>query len=182
MQMIAELLRRISLAACGLSLLLAGCAMQAPAPATEKGASPPVAYPPASRGSRTTPPPKPIPLPPPEPPPPPDPAHNVFFMSGSDQISAAGRRLLAEVAEKLKGKIRADVTLVGHTDDAGSTEFNVALAQRRVEAVADALEALGVSARQIRRVSYGDEGGGPTCATAACRQLKRRVELRVSEN
>lgn len=115
-------------------------------------------------------------------PPPPDPASNIFFSSGSDRIGPAGRRLLQEMAEKLKGKVRADITLVGHTDDAGSTEFNIALAQKRVEAVANELESMGVSPRQIRRISYGNEASGPTtCGTAICRDRERRVELRLSD-
>lgn len=116
-------------------------------------------------------------------PPPPDPESNIFFDSGSDRISAAGQRLLQKVAEKLKGKPREDITLIGHTDEAGSSEFNIALAQKRVEAVAEVLQSLGVSPRQIRHISYGNEASGPhICATARCRQNERRVELRLSGN
>lgn len=115
-------------------------------------------------------------------PPPPDPASNIFFASGSDRIGPAGRRLLQEMADKLKGKVRVDITLVGHTDDAGSTEFNISLAQKRVEAVANELESMGVSPRQIRRISYGNEASGPTtCGTTICRDRERRVELRLSD-
>jgi outer membrane protein OmpA-like peptidoglycan-associated protein len=116
-------------------------------------------------------------------PPPPDPASNIFFASGSDTITTAGRLQLSAIAEKMKTKPRADVTLIGHTDDAGSSEFNLALAQRRVEAVAAELQALGISSRQIRRVSYGNEASGAyTCASASCRQNERRVELRWSSD
>ena len=173
--------RRLLLSACAVGALVAGCALQPPAPADGRAATPPKADP-APRAAPPAPRPAAPEIPPPAPPPPPDPAHNVFFPTGSHKVSAEGKRMLQAVAEKLKGKVRADVTLVGHTDDAGSAEFNVALAQRRVEAVAAELESLGVSPRQIRRISYGDEAGGPTCATAACRQQKRRVEMRVSEN
>lgn len=114
-------------------------------------------------------------------PPPPDPGSNIFFAPGSDQVSPAGQRQLQIVAEKLKGRPREDITLIGHTDDAGSSEFNIALAQKRVEAVATELQSLGVSPRQIRRISYGNEASGPhTCASARCRQNERRVELRLS--
>ncbi len=125
------------------------------------------------------------PLPPPSfqtaEPPPPDPGSNIFFAPGLDQVSPAGQRQLQLMAEKLKGKPREDITLIGHTDDAGSSEFNIALAQKRVEAVAAELQSLGVSPRQIRRISYGNEASGPhTCASARCRQNERRVELRLS--
>lgn len=116
-------------------------------------------------------------------PPPPDPESNILFDSGSDRIGPAGQRLLQKAAEKLKGKPREDITLIGHTDEAGSSEFNIALAQKRVEAVAEALQSLGVSPRQIRHISYGNEASGPhICATARCRQNERRVELRLSGN
>jgi peptidoglycan-associated lipoprotein len=107
----------------------------------------------------------------------------VFFPIGSNDITNAGRRLLQDIADRMKGRPRMHVTLIGHTDDAGSAEFNIALAQRRVDTVSSELISLGVSVRQIRRISYGDEaGGGLSCSTEACRQQKRRVELRVSDD
>ena len=110
-------------------------------------------------------------------------AQSVFFPIGSNDITNAGRRLLQDIAERMKGRPRMYVTLIGHTDDAGSAEFNIALAQRRVDTVSNELVSLGVSVRQIRRISYGDEaGGGLSCGTEACRQQKRRVELRVSND
>lgn len=102
---------------------------------------------------------------------------SIHFATGSFRIDEDARRLLRDIAGKLKGDIRADVTLVGHTDDLGSTEFDIALAQRRVEAVAAELVALGVSSRQIRRVSYGNEAAAKPCASAACRQAQRRVDV-----
>ncbi len=110
-------------------------------------------------------------------------AQSVFFPIGSNDITNPGHRLLQDVAERIKGKPRMHVTLIGHTDDAGSAEFNIALAQRRVDTVSSELISLGVSGRQIRRISYGDEaGGGLSCATETCRQQKRRVELRLSDD
>lgn len=111
----------------------------------------------------------------------PDPETNVFFASGSDNISAAARAHLAAVVERLKARPRADITLVGHTDDTGSSELNIALAQKRVAAVAAELQSLGIPWRQIRRISYGNEASGPhSCQTPQCRQQERRVELRIS--
>ena len=120
-------------------------------------------------------------LPPVTEPPVPDPETNVFFASGSDTISSAARVHLAAVVDRLKARPRADITLVGHTDDTGSSELNIALAQKRVAAVAAELQALGIPSRQIRRVSYGNEASGAhSCQTPQCRQQERRVELRIS--
>lgn len=169
--------------------LLTACASSPPAARNHAGAAPQPAARPAEATPRLAPPRTATALQPSLPPlktiepPPPDPDSNVFFDAGSDRINPMGQRLLQKVAEKLKGKPREDVTLVGHTDDAGSSEFNIALAQKRVEAVAAELQALGVSPRQIRHVSYGNEASGPhTCTTARCRQNERRVELRLSGN
>lgn len=106
---------------------------------------------------------------------------NIFFATGSVRIDEQGRRLLREVVATLKADPRTNITLVGHTDDLGSTEFNIALAQRRVEAVADELAAMGASPRQLRRISYGNEAAPRVCTTPACRQDQRRVEIRYSE-
>jgi outer membrane protein OmpA-like peptidoglycan-associated protein len=120
-------------------------------------------------------------LPPVTEPPAPDPETNVFFATGSHAISSETRAQLTAVVEKLKARPRADITLVGHTDDTGSSELNIALAQKRVAAVASELQSMGIPSRQIRRISYGNEASGPhNCQTARCRQQERRVELRVS--
>ena len=111
-----------------------------------------------------------------------DTSRNIYFTSGSATIEREGRTTLARAAEQLKEGPRRHITLTGHTDDSGSREFNVALAQRRVAAVADALEALGVPARQIRRVSYGNElASVDPCRTPACLAAQRRVELQIDE-
>jgi peptidoglycan-associated lipoprotein len=57
--------------------------------------------------------------------------------------------------------LRADknrkAALEGHTDDRGGREYNLALGQKRAEAVRRALSVLGVSDNQIEAVSYGKE-------------------------
>ncbi len=49
------------------------------------------------------------------------------------------------------------VTIEGHCDERGTNEYNLALGQRRAEAVRQALIAEGVSAGQVATVSYGEE-------------------------
>lgn len=65
--------------------------------------------------------------------------------------------VLESVTRMLKGKPDAMVTLEGHTDAAGSTEYNLALGQRRAEAVRQGLARLGVSQAQAEAVSFGEE-------------------------
>lgn len=105
----------------------------------------------------------------------------VFFASGSTRVDAAGEARLRNHAARLKENAKLDVTLVGHTDNLGSSAYNLAIAEQRAAAVARMLQAMGVARRQIRHYGVGDEKGGPTCRTAACRQQKRRVDLSYSE-
>lgn len=111
-----------------------------------------------------------------------EPLRNIYFDAGGTVVGAEGQAALQRAADWLKGNPRKQITLVGHTDDTGSREMNVALALRRVEAVADALIALGTPARQIRRVSYGNErAGAERCVHPTCLATQRRVELRYDE-
>lgn len=106
---------------------------------------------------------------------------SVFFAEDSDRVEGPARRKLQEAAERLKSRRRSDVTLIGHAEDKGSTELSIALAQKRVDAVAEVLEGFGVWPRQIRRVSYGNEAAPATdCRNEPCRQRMRRVDLRFS--
>lgn len=105
----------------------------------------------------------------------------VFFASGATQVDAAGEARLRRHAARLKEDPKLDVTLVGHTDNLGSSAYNLAIAEQRAAAVARMLQAMGVGRRQIRHYGVGDEKGGPTCRSAACRQQKRRVDLIYAE-
>lgn len=106
--------------------------------------------------------------------------HALFFAAGSATPNADGRRLIQSLAQRLKENRLTTITLIGHSDDSGSTEFDIALAQRRVDATADEFERAGVLPRQIRRISYGNEAQrGGRCTNEACRQQERRVDLRI---
>ena len=65
--------------------------------------------------------------------------------------------VLESVTRMLKDKPGMKVTLEGHTDAAGSTEYNLALGQRRAEAVRQGLARYGVSQTQAEAVSFGEE-------------------------
>ncbi len=60
-------------------------------------------------------------------------------------------------AEYLKDHSSAKVRIEGNCDERGSRSYNLALGQRRADAVKKAIELLGVSAKRIESVSYGEE-------------------------
>jgi peptidoglycan-associated lipoprotein len=69
------------------------------------------------------------------------------------------------------------VTVSGNTDERGSNEYNLALGDRRAQSVAKMLEVLGVSATQIKTVSYGEEKPRMTCHEEKCWQENRRADF-----
>jgi peptidoglycan-associated lipoprotein len=70
------------------------------------------------------------------------------------------------------------VAIEGHTDERGGREYNLALGQKRAEAVRDALAILGVTAGQMEAVSFGKEKPVVTGAEEAAFAKNRRAEIR----
>ncbi|MCE0492812.1 peptidoglycan-associated lipoprotein Pal [Vibrio salinus] len=81
----------------------------------------------------------------------------VFFAFDNSTISSDYQDMLAAHAAYLTGHPNVSVTIEGHTDERGTPEYNIALGERRAEAVEKYLQALGVQASQMSIVSYGEE-------------------------
>ncbi|WP_410473653.1 peptidoglycan-associated lipoprotein Pal [Guyparkeria sp. TX1] len=81
----------------------------------------------------------------------------VYF--GFDEYSVAGQYqgMLQANADFLKENGNREVVIEGHTDERGSREYNIALGEKRANAVRDVLLSYGVSSSQIDTVSYGEE-------------------------
>jgi peptidoglycan-associated lipoprotein len=67
------------------------------------------------------------------------------------------RRSLDDLAQALKANPSFNLLVEGHADERGTTEYNVALGQKRAQAVKDYLVSLGVDASRIDTISYGEE-------------------------
>lgn len=70
------------------------------------------------------------------------------------------------------------VLLEGHTDERGSREYNLALGQKRAEAVLQRLTLAGVNAAQVEPVSFGEERPAAQGAGEAAWAKNRRVEVK----
>jgi peptidoglycan-associated lipoprotein len=81
----------------------------------------------------------------------------VFFTLDSDSVDAEGQKVLDANAAVLKKYPTWAITIEGHSDERGSAEYNLALAERRALAVKGYLLSLGIAADRIRTVSYGKE-------------------------
>lgn len=79
----------------------------------------------------------------------------VYF--GFDSASVESKEVVQANAEYLKANASVDVQVEGHCDERGGRQYNLALGERRAKAVRDQLVALGVEAKRISVVSYGNE-------------------------
>ncbi len=81
----------------------------------------------------------------------------VFFDFDKSDIKPEGQQTLQRQAAWLKKYENVKVTVEGHGDDRGTREYNLALGNRRANAVKRALVALGIPAGRITTISYGKE-------------------------
>ena len=82
---------------------------------------------------------------------------SVFFDYDSFVVKDEYRPMLEAHAGYLMSKRDAHVILQGNADERGSREYNLALGQKRAEAVRKALAVLGVSDAQMEAISFGEE-------------------------
>jgi len=107
---------------------------------------------------------------------------DVFFEFDSWRVSQDGARALVHDANWLAENHARALTVEGHCDQRGTADYNMALGQKRAEAVRTYLLDLGVSSDQIQVVSYGKER--PFCfgSDEQCMQLNRRGHLNLHRN
>lgn len=81
----------------------------------------------------------------------------VLFGYDSSALSAQGTMVLSEQAKWLKSKSGVKIVIEGHADERGTREYNLALGERRANAIQKFLVSQGISADRIMTVSYGKE-------------------------
>ena len=167
-----------------LSVGLAGCAKKKPAPAP---------LPPAPPAATPAPPPPPTPPPQPAPPPPPTPSEqdifnrmsleqlnaekplsDVFFDLDRSDLKDEGRAALQKDSEWLRKWTSTRITVEGHCDSRGTAEYNLALGDRRAQAVKEYLVSLGVGGERIQTLTKGKEAPFCTDENESCWSQNRR--------
>lgn len=81
----------------------------------------------------------------------------VFFALDSSELSAEARSTLDRQAAWLNQYPQAQLRIEGHCDERGTREYNLALGDRRANAVRNYLVAQGISASRLDTISYGKE-------------------------
>ncbi len=101
----------------------------------------------------------------------------VYFDFDSSTISSESRAIIEAHAADMRARRGASVALEGHCDERGTREYNLALGERRAQAVARLFRALGVAANRITTVSYGEEKPVALEHNEAAWRQNRRVEI-----
>jgi len=88
-------------------------------------------------------------------------------------------KILDEAVATMKANPELKLQLEGHTCNIGTTEYNLALGERRAQAVREYLIARGIDANRLSTVSYGEERPKYDNARNETRRLNRRAALVV---
>jgi len=99
---------------------------------------------------------------------------DAFFDLDKSDLREDARVALTKDAEFLRSYPQVRVSLEGHCDERGSTEYNLGLGQRRAEAAKNFLISLGISADRMETTSWGKERPFCTEHDEACWQQNRR--------
>jgi peptidoglycan-associated lipoprotein len=104
-------------------------------------------------------------------------ARIVYFDYDSNAIRPEFQPLIEANARFLTQHRNSHVVVEGHTDERGGSEYNLALGQRRAEAVRQALQLLGVRDSQVEAVSFGKEKPAVEGHDEAAWAKNRRAEI-----
>lgn len=100
-----------------------------------------------------------------------------YFDFDSYTVKSSDQALIEAHAKFLKANKSNRITIQGNTDDAGTSEYNLALGQKRSEAVRKMLNLLGVPDAQIEAVSFGKEKPKSANSDEAGRADNRRADI-----
>lgn len=104
-------------------------------------------------------------------------AKNIFFATGSDKLLPQSSKSLTEVAKIMSDNPSLKLSIDGYTDNTGDAAKNVALSQKRADAVKAFLVNNKVEAAHLTAAGHGSDKPLADNKTAAGRAQNRRVEL-----
>ena len=105
----------------------------------------------------------------------------IYFEFDSFELKPESRTILQRKAETMKAYPALRLTIEGHCDERGTEEYNLALGQRRAQAVADFLVLLGIESNRLKTVSFGEERPAVAESNEAAWAKNRRAEFRVQQ-
>lgn len=104
-------------------------------------------------------------------------AKTIYFDFDSYVVKPEFQSVIEAHAKYLTARNSRKMAIEGHTDERGGREYNLALGQKRAEAVRRALGLLGVADSQVEAVSYGKEKPAVPGLDEAAMAKNRRAEI-----
>jgi peptidoglycan-associated lipoprotein len=101
----------------------------------------------------------------------------ILFDFDSNLVKEEYRPLVSAHAKYVSQNARAKMVIQGHTDERGSREYNLALGQRRADAVKQMMSVLGAEGSRVETVSYGEEKPAAQGTGEAAFAQNRRAEI-----
>ncbi len=102
---------------------------------------------------------------------------SVYFDFDSFVVKPEHQATVTAFANYLKADAKARLTIEGNADERGTTEYNLALGQKRAEAVRRSLSVLGIAANRVEAISNGEEKPRAKGSTEAAWAENRRADL-----
>jgi len=111
-----------------------------------------------------------------------DPKHalakrSIHFDFDEFTVKEEYKSTIAAHADYLSKNANRSIAIEGHADERGSNEYNLALGQKRAEAVRRSLEVLGVSNKQMEAISFGEEKPRAQGSNEASWSENRRADI-----
>jgi len=104
----------------------------------------------------------------------------VFFAFDSFELDADAQELLQDQAAWLKQYNKVSITIEGHCDERGTREYNLALGEKRAQAVKNYLNGLGIGISSLNTISYGKERPAVVGSNEAAWGQNRRSVTKVN--
>lgn len=105
------------------------------------------------------------------------PSSPIYFAFDSDQLTPESQVTLKQMADYLRANPTAVLTVEGHCDETGSSEYNLALGDRRARAAREYLKKLGVEEARLNTISYGEEKPAVAGSDDSAHEKNRRGQF-----
>jgi len=104
---------------------------------------------------------------------------SIHFDYDKSDLTAAARDMLAHHASLLRNNSSVKILIEGHCDERGTIEYNLALGDRRAEAIVRYLSSLGVDRARLSTISYGKERPLELGHNESAWYKNRRAEFKI---
>lgn len=104
---------------------------------------------------------------------------DIYFDFDSYKLKSEDFDGLKTLSAWLKANKKSNLTVEGHCDERGSIEYNMALGQKRAEAVREYLLTTGVEQGRVKSISYGKETPADAGHTEEAWAMNRRAHMKI---